>query len=544
MCDHHKKQNRPGAALKNGKAHQLDHINYSRRTFIHNLGVIGGVSLFLNKIPLTTLSANPLTQMLEGADSDRILVLIRLKGGNDGLNTIIPIFDYGTYQQNRPTIAIPQNLITKLDDAYGVPNYMEGIVKKWNEGQMKVVHSVGYPEQNLSHFRSSDIWASGSDADTIDTSGWLGRYLNNEFPDYINNPPIHPPAVQIGGAGNLIFNNQGATNMGMVVNDPEQLAEIALNGELYDVNNVPDCFKGEQLSFLRTIANSTFQYAEVISETYNKAINEVEYTASELGRQLAVVARLIKGGLSTNLYMVSLDGFDTHAGQNNIHPYLMTVLSQAIDEFYQDLSKSDDDARVLSMTFSEFGRRIEQNASNGTDHGAAAPLMLFGPALEGNGLIGQGPDLKDVDEVGNLKFHTDFRQIYATILENWLCIDGDLVDNLMGQSFDRIQNLGIQACNISTSTRDQWAKTVRHWSYYDGNSMQIAYQLPSAATVKVIVFNLLGQPIKQFSSVYQSAGEHRVQFAPNVVGMSAGQYVYSIQIDRVQVSGKFSFVPY
>ncbi len=531
MCNHHDKKAdlRPGDSLNNEKAHQKDHLNWSRRSFVRNLGLVGGVSMFLGKTTLTAIANSPLSQALNGAESDRILVLIRLKGGNDGLNTIIPLFDYGAYQQLRPTIRIPENQVIRLSDALGIPSYMSSLENLWNDGQMKVVNSVGYPDQNLSHFRSSDIWASGSDADIMDTSGWLGRYLEEELPDFLVNPPEHPPAIQIGGTGNLVFNNSGMNNMGVVVNDPEQLTEIARKGQLYDIQDVPDCYRGEQLSYLRTVANSTFRYASIISDTYNNAQNQVEYQQNPLSDQLSVVARLIKGGLSTKLYMVSLDGFDTHAQQNETHPYLLHFLSEAVHDFFDDLKKSDDDKRVLGMTFSEFGRRIEQNASQGTDHGAAAPVILFGGGLEENGFVGNPPDLQDLDVIGNLKFDVDFRQIYATVLENWLCIDPGLVNQIMGKSFERLPGLGLK-CSPITSTHDLFTqvgpslKVVR-----TGEQFRITFDLPKAMNIQLSLFDLSGKRIRQLENGYFSAGKHQVDFYPSKTNMIPGQYIFTLQ---------------
>ena len=158
----------------------------------------------------------------------------------------------------------------------------------WEEGAMKVVNSVGYEDQNLSHFRSTDIWSSGSDADELDTSGWLGRLIDRQFPDFITDPPSTPQAIQIGGTGSLgtpMFNSEATVNMGVQVDDPEQLYEIAQNGELYDALEVPDCYYGEQLSYVRTVANSTFRYAEVIAQAYEASTNAVEYD-TDFGNQL------------------------------------------------------------------------------------------------------------------------------------------------------------------------------------------------------------------------------------------------------------------
>lgn len=535
MCNHHKENKKPhGSALEHGKAHQQNHQMWSRRMFMRNLGIAGSVSLMLGKTPITAMSSSPLSWGLTNSNSDRILVLVRLKGGNDGLNTIIPIFDYGTYQTARPTIAIPQSDILNLSDEFGIPNWMGDIMPLWNDGSMKVVNTVGYPDQNLSHFRSTDIWASASDADEEIDSGWLGRFLEGQFPDFLTNPPEIPPAIQIGSSGTIVFDNQDMLNMGVIVDDPNQLYEIAQNGELYDTNDIPDCYYGEQVGFMRAIANSTFRYAEIISQAYNASQNAVAYD-NGFAQQLAIVARLIKGGLGTKLYMVTLDGFDTHAGQNNSHPNLVNMLSKGIKAFYDDLATADLDGDVLSMTFSEFGRRIEQNASNGTDHGAAAPLMLFGPGLNGNGFLGENPDMHNVDLAGNLHYSVDFREIYATVLENWLCVEPDVVDGVLGQTFDRLP-LGLTC--TPTPVYEPLSINLKHWASYEGNQVGINYILPKSMHIKVQIYNMLGQAVQVIHDGRLAAGQHKHTFRTSPAKLAAGYYVYSIQAGNQVFSRK------
>ncbi|MCB0636676.1 MAG: DUF1501 domain-containing protein, partial [Lewinella sp.] len=364
MCHHDKKQPNPkqrhGSAIEHGQAHQRDHQEWSRRTFLRQMGIAGTASFLLGKMPITALASSRLALALNNNNNDRILILIRLKGGNDGLNMIIPVFDYGAYQANRPTIAIPQNEVISLSDELGMPNSMQPLDALWQEGQMKVVNNVGYPDHNLSHFRSTDIWSSASDSNVVDDSGWLGRTLEQEYPDFLNNPPTDPPAIQIGSAGNITFVNSDELNMALMVANPEQLYDIAQTGQLYDPNAVPTCYYGEQLHYLRVVANNTFRYAEVVAQAYENGTNSVEHQNFGIGDQLALVARLIRGGLGTRLYMVTHDGFDTHANQSNQHPLLMNYLAQALNDFYADLEEGGHDSRVLSMTFSEFGRRPEQ----------------------------------------------------------------------------------------------------------------------------------------------------------------------------------------
>jgi len=487
MCDHHNHKNnqnkkgklRHGAALEHGAAHGQDHKRWSRRNFLSGLGLAGG-SMVLGNMPITSLAASPLGFMLNAGLSDRVLVLIRLNGGNDGLNTIIPLDQYGVYQANRPQIAIPESQVINLTAETGMHTNMADLTPLWNEGKMKVVNSVGYENHNLSHFRSTDIWHSASDANVLDQSGWLGRFLENEYPDYLTNAPENPPAVQIGSPGSILFNGMAENNpsYGVLTNNPEQLAEIAATGRLYDVDSLGDCHYDDQLVYLRSIANTTFQYAGVINEAFENSTTDADYP-NTLGDQLSLIARLIKGGLQTKFYMVTLGGFDTHAGQLNDHAQLLDNLSKSVNAFYEDLAVGGKDKDVLSMTYSEFGRRVQQNASNGTDHGTAAPVMIFGEGLNGNGIVGDNPNLSDLDPNDNLKYATDFREIYATVLENWLCIEPDLVDNILGKSFDRIDELGL-TCNDSVSSPSLPGYQIEHEARYaNDGTISIHYTLPN-----------------------------------------------------------------
>jgi uncharacterized protein (DUF1501 family) len=530
---------RPGSSLENTQAHQQEHQDWGRRDFLRLLGLTGAGSVLIGNLPVSALSASPLAYLLNNANDDRILVMIRLKGGNDGQNTIIPIYDYGRYQTLRPRIAIPRTDIISLNTEMGIPKTMAPLENLWKNGNMRVVHNVGYPSQNLSHFRSSDIWASASDANTIDSSGWLGRWLDNLYPDYFTKPPVAPPALQIGSNGTLAFNDKKNNTLSVAVTNPEELERIAKEGRLYNPLDVPDCLPGEQLTFLRGVANSTFQYAGIIADAYKKGVNTATYASGSLNQQLALVARLIKGGLPTRLYMVTLEGFDTHANQNQYHPGLMQEIATSVANFITDLSVGKWDERVLTMTISEFGRRIEQNASNGTDHGAAAPLMLFGMGLNGSGFVGKTPSLTNLDEVGNLKFETDFRQIYTTILESWLCINSSLVDKVMGKTFARIPELGLQCSAVTAVEEDAIAIGKLPMKVYplDGQ-LQIQFDLPESGTTSVQLLNLLGQTVSEQSFGQLPAGKQQIALplagrlptGPYVVALRAGRYLGSEKV--------------
>ncbi len=506
--------------------HEQEHQAWDRRSFFKTLGLGIGGSMMLGGMKVGATAVSPLTKALAAADSDRVLVFIRLKGGNDGLNTIVPIYDYGTYASFRTSVRIQESDTFNLNDQFAMPNFMGSLESFWGDGKMKVVHGVGYDDQSLSHFRSSDIWGTGSDAAESVESGFLGRYYEGEYPDFLNNPPTDPLAVQIGSIGNLMFKGSDNTDYAFSVADPEQLYQLAQNGWLHDVNNLPECLYGEQLGFLRAITNSTFTYAGVINDAYTASSNSVVYPTSSLSRQLAMVARLIKGGMGTKVYLVTLDGFDTHALQPEAHQALLTDLADGITSFYADLNASGRAEDVLSMTISEFGRRVEQNASDGTDHGAAAPSIFFGPGLAGNGFIGTHPSLTDLDPSGNMIHSIDYRQLYASALQDWLCIPETIVDDsLLGVSYDRLP-LGFE-CITSISENDKLMLNHRPL-YMAGGDVSIEYTLPINMDIKVELIDIMGQQMAILDSGRKPSGTYRVSVRSKFDHLATGQYIYRI----------------
>lgn len=530
--------NRKGAKLADGLAHDQDH---SRRGFLRNLGILGTSGFLLNKLPVGSLSlSSSLTAALAEGDEDRVLVLIRLKGGNDGLNTIIPIHDFGTYQSARPDIHIPRAEAVDLTSSLSLHPQLQPLSTMWNDGQMRVVQNVGYPDQSLSHFRSSDIWATTSDADETVGSGVFGRYINDLYPDFLSTPPETPPAIQIGGVGNLLFNNSDDFNYAISTENPTQLYEIARTGQLYDVADVPECTYGEQLGYIRAVANTTFRYAGVLAEAFDAGVNSAEYENDRLGDQLALVARLLRGQLGTRLFVVELGGFDTHAEQVDTHANLMNSLSKNITAFYNDLEDGGIDDRVLGMTFSEFGRRIYQNGSQGTDHGAAAPLMLFGKGLNGNGTTGGLADLQSPSN-GNLNYQVDFRSVYATVLSNWLCIDADLVDSVMGQRFERMEDLGLYCQGVTSTRSPDRGESINMNAYLSGGDVVIDYELPSSANVGIHFFDVSGRKLASPFRGPRAAGSQSQRVAMSSIGWASGVYIISLEVNGQMYSRKLGF---
>ncbi|WP_421830203.1 DUF1501 domain-containing protein [Larkinella sp.] len=367
--------------------------------------------------------------------SDRVLVIIQLQGGNDGLNTVIPLDQLGTYSSAgfRGNIAIPGAKALKLKyyPETGLHPAMTGMQQLFNESRLSIVQGVSYPSPNFSHFRASDIWMTGVDADKTATSGWTGRYLDNRFPGfpdkYPNDKMPDPPAIQIGyvTATTLL----GSTNsMAIVLQNPDSFARLVGDTPKDPLSALPG-YAGQQIDYIRQQQASSVSYAGQIKTAAGKGKNLAVYPEKNaLGDQLKIIARLISGGLQTKVYYVTLGGFDNHANQvvsgdttTGTHANLLKTLSDAILAFQNDLTQLKVDERVVGMTFSEFGRRAKSNGSFGTDHGTSAPMFVFGSAVK-TSMVGKNPNLGDLDN-NNLKMQTDFRQVYAAILTDWFGTD-------------------------------------------------------------------------------------------------------------------------
>ena len=411
---------------------------------------------------------SPLVQaLMRGTtDTDHVLVIIQLSGGNDGLNMVIPISTYSNYYNARTNIAIPQNRILALGSSgTGIHPSMTGMHNIFNAGNMKVLQAVGYPQPNFSHFRATDIWMSGSNSNQEVFTGWAGRYLNYENPNFpIGYPSTSAPdplAIQIGSTTTLT--TQGpSVNMGMSITNPTSFYNL-LNGT---TDPVPDTPAGKELKYVRLVSQQTQKYSTVIRNAANSVTQQVTYpTNNSLGDQLKIVSRLIKGGLKTRIYMVSTGGFDTHSVQVNAdtttgaHATLLQRLSDAIKAFQDDLQFLGIQDRVIGMTYSEFGRRIKSNSSVGTDHGAAAPMFLFGSKIE-QGVLGDNPTIPTVASVNdNVPMQYDFRSIYSTILEKWFCLDKMVVAGLYPPNINnQLQSLPLFkssiVCNAVTPPPD------------------------------------------------------------------------------------------
>lgn len=386
-------------------------MNTSRRRFIQ--AGLGGSAL------ISLSGAVP--QFLLGASSqavlnrqEKILVVVELSGGNDGLNTVIPYAD-DEYYKNRFTLAIGKDQVLKINDQVGFNPAMEGFASLLEQQKMAVIQGVGYANPNRSHFESMDLWHTAHRVEQRQT-GWIGRCLEeNELSEQL-------PAIHFGSARQPLavkslnrptpsirtledFQLSAARNR-----DLEKLIKPMVNSRRETSNDL--------LTFVHENAKVALDTSERLKSVSEAKTGSGDYPPTRLGRDLQAVSRLIDSGLPTRIYYVTRDGFDTHSNQREAHQALLSDVSSSITAFVNDLKKQGNDERVAVMSFSEFGRRVRENASGGTDHGTAAPMFMIGSQVN-SGPIGDHPSLTDLDN-GDLKYKIDYRRVYAEVLKSWL----------------------------------------------------------------------------------------------------------------------------
>ncbi len=516
MCDHHPRPPavappRPDGraiALEHGRDHDRDHALWTRRDFVTRTSLAAGAAFVLGGRPVQALSHGSLLRRLARSGEGRTLVLVQMAGGNDGLNTVVP-YTADPYFQARPTIAIPSGQVIPLGDDLGLHPALSPLEGLWDQGEMAVLNAVGYPNHNLSHFRSTDIWASGSGASDVVRTGWTGRYVDAEFPDYAGDPPDFPVALRIGGASPTLLRGQDAT-LGMSLANPGQLSQLAADGTLYDESDVPATVHGDELAFVRGIYNASLRYRDAVVDASEAGQNAVAYPAGGFAESLAVIARLVKGGLGARLYVLQLGGFDTHSDQLSRHQQLLGRLADGMAAFYADLAADAVDEEVLAMTFSEFGRRVDENGSNGTDHGTAAPLFLFGSGLNG-GLYGDAPDLLDLDNSGNLRHSTDFRAVYATVLRHWFGVTAAEAEAILFGDFEPMGFVAQPVANEPAAARPGLALDGNYPNPFSAETT-VRYRLREGGPVRLRVFDMRGREVRTLVDARQAAGAHEARF--------------------------------
>jgi uncharacterized protein (DUF1501 family) len=381
-------------------------------------------------------AADSAIQTPTGRDAN-ILVVLQMAGGNDGINTVVP-FTNDFYHRARPTLGLKADNILKLSDSIGLHGALKGFKELFDAGQLSVIQGVGYPNPNRSHFRSTEIWQTASDSDRVEKYGWLGRYFDNACAGA-------DPAVGVTIGNQLPQAFFAAKPKGIVFNNPQnyrfmangaateesykKLNELEMSSPLPDDNSggsiamLPAGMPmtgGRAVDFISRTALDAQHSSDEVRAIAARVQNQSEYPASQLGTSLKLVAKLIGGGLPTRIYYVSQGGYDTHTNQLGSQQRLLGDLAESVKSFTDDLKAQGNLGRVLVMTFSEFGRRVSENANGGTDHGAAAPMFVIGNKVKA-GLLGKYPSLAPADLFqGDVKYNVDFRSVYAGVLESWL----------------------------------------------------------------------------------------------------------------------------
>ena len=355
------------------------------------------------------------------------LVVIQLSGGNDGLNTLIP-YRNDLYYSNRPGISIPKNRLIDMNGELGLNENLSPLKALYDKGYLSIINNVGYPNPNRSHFRSTDIWHTASNASEYLDSGWMGRYI-----DQYGKKPY--TGIEVDDSLSLIL--KGRTINGVATKDAKKMFNNAKTPFFSKVleTQTETHLSEHNLGYLYKTMVGAKSSAKYIYETSKTSTSTKSYPKNPFAKQLKTTAEFINSKLETKVYYVSMGGFDTHANQANRQSRLLKTYSEAIDVFVKDLEASDSFKDTLILTFSEFGRRVQQNAAGGTDHGAANNLFVIGKNLKKPGLYNDSPDLTNLDKNGDLRYTIDFRSVYATLLDQWLDASHSKV---LGSSFETL----------------------------------------------------------------------------------------------------------
>lgn len=509
-----------------------------RRSFVKNVSLASvSVPLVLNEMQFEAISKKlfGVPKSLE----DRVLVIIRLNGGNDGLNTIVPLSEYDNLVIQRPNIILPENDLIPIAGDNGFHPVMTGMANMHNDGSLSIIQNVGYPEQNRSHFRSMDIWTNGS-TEISETTGWLGRHFTYDHPDfpdgYPNSNYEDPFAISMGFEVSATC--QGLmSNFSHSVTNPFNASSVPNNSAAND-----GTYYGAHMEYLTGIIAQTNQYGSQITAaaTAGNTLSTLYDEDSTLAQQLKYVAQMISGGLKTKVYILNINGFDTHDSQviqtdttAGIHADLMKDVSDAIYAFQDDMKLLGLEKRVLGMTFSEFGRQIASNASIGTDHGDAAPLFLFGDCVS-TVLYGTNPEVPDqiVPQAG-LPMQIDFRDVYASILQQWFGVDNSQIEDMFDHQVS-YHNL-IAGCSLDTK------------EVFENKDVTMVYPNPCSdhttlkftakgGTHNISIHDLSGRKVKEIFEGDLPPATHHIPVDLN--GLTKGTFIITIRFNGGKESVK------
>jgi uncharacterized protein (DUF1501 family) len=569
-----------------------------RRDFIQKISM-ATLPLTLGGIPMRVMAENSLTRMAAQSTNDRILVILQMHGGSDGLNAVIPYTDYDLYYSRRPNIAIPlRNSARKMiqldstlkpEAQVGLHPDMIGMKDLYDRGRMGIIQGVSYKNNNGSHFRGRDISFMGGSFDKYYDSGWVGRYLQKEFEpkkypdDFPNDEMKDPLAIEMGSDISLIFHQSGNIPTSLSIDNPESFANLVggLQGfkesDIDPLGYPPAALVnspyGKEISWILGLEKKSKDYAARLAEVYaaDKKVHASPLATypeiypfnapkgslkNGLSSQLQLVARLLDGGgagqgVKTKVFLVKIGGFDTHADQvesydptMGAHAALMYHISSAMQAFQNDLKARGLEDRVLTVTTSEFGRRVHSNGSYGTDHGTGGPMYIFGKGAQ-PGVIGKVPDLtKD-----NVELQYDYRQVYASILRDWMQVNETVINNdiFFGNYFTGQKEEGtgnyeniVVASNVISGVQDNFISERFELKDCFPNpakeSTTITFKLNNTNHVTLNLLSESGQVLKSLVNGQKEEGEHSVKV--DVTDLPAGVYLYKFKTGFIEETKK------
>lgn len=531
-----------------------------RRNFIQLTSSASVLSLLPTEV-FSMFKAAGVADCAQGLNAKK-LVLVQLSGANDGLNTVVPINQYDKYASLRPTIKLNNtgaNSIINLDTTLSLENQvglhpsLTGFKSLYDAGLMRIVQGVGYPYQNQSHFKSTDLWLTGGDGTNQNNnldSGWVGRFIENHYSTLLQSK--YPLGLQLAGSDNsgLFRGEQHSHDLNITGQDPAGFYSVinGLGGEA--PTTIPDSEYGDLIRYILGNDEKTNTYSQSIATAFNNGKNSVTYPNTDLSNQLKTVAKLISGGLETKVYLVRINGWDTHdlqvaskaASHTGKHADLLKILSDAVNNFITDITNQNLGGDVVAVTFSEFGRKAAENASFGTDHGQVAPMFVFGKPIA-PGISGTNVDLNEPVAGNNfqlIKFQHDYRRIFGTILQDWLGTTNSTLDltfydytNNKGFGSSKLKELiksNSLACDINNL-----ATSINEVAF-DGIGL---FPNPASDVVNVAVANeiihhvsivsLDGKQLSQFRN-----GTYSAEFTIDVAQLPVGLYILKIDTDQNQ----------
>jgi len=501
-----------------------------RRNFVKNMTFASIAAPFIYKGMKYQGIGKKLFDYAKNADS-RVLVIIRLNGGNDGLNTLIPLDQYANLTLQRANVLIPQAQLLNITPTNALHPNLTGMKNLFQAGKLGIIQNVGYPEQNRSHFRSTDIWSTGTLNDPSETRGWLGKHFDSYNPNFPDGYPnaTYPDPFAISMGSEVSETCQGiVANYSMAVNDPTTAYNLASSTQVDDGS-----YYSKHMVYISNLIDQTNAYGQNISTAAaaGNSLSTLYDPNNETAVQLKNVAKLISGGLKSKIYVLNINGFDTHNAQvlnSNVaqgaHANLLKQLSDAIHAFQDDLQLLGLEQRVAGMTFSEFGRQIASNASLGTDHGDAAPMFLFGSCVN-TGVLGPNPVIgSTVQNQEGIPMQIDFRDIYASILKDWFEVAETDIQPLFEHTVTYYNVMN--SCNLDIKENTQ-----------NKNDLAIVFPNPAVSYTtlqfvsenewtKITLYNMQGAVMQDILDTTLSPGKHQIKI--ELGNLAIGQYFVEI----------------